>query len=150
MAREKGRFIRDIVPVLNSVFKTAKIEIQIVDLSFYKEEIVVGFPQVESLEREIQVVEEVGDCELGARYIVYANLLNKARIVSVYVRFYITSDGKLIIEDFGDNGVTLADPDEIKDKSGVWKQVLDYAIPWGPVIVKLALSYFNILDDVPS
>jgi len=67
------------------------------------------------------------------------------------VTFYLTSDGKLIREDFGDNAVTLVDPEEVKNP-GIWKgikEIIDYVAPMGPLITKLILSYFGIIAGDP-
>lgn len=147
MAKEKGLRIQYIIPILNSFFKAAKADVQIVEFSCYKEQVVIGYPQIESLESELKLVDTVDDCEPGARYIAFATLISSSRTVSIYVRFYLGLEGKLRMEDFGDNGVTLVDAEEIKNKSGLWKKVIDYVVPWGPVIIKMILTYFG---NVPA
>jgi len=144
-----GFRIRDFIPVLNSLFETAKINITIVELVFFKEQVVIGFPQGESLENELKLVERVEDFGLGGRYIALGILASSGRHIPTYVRFYLTSAGKLIREDFGDNGVTLVDPEEIK-KPEIWRGVIDYVVPWAPIIAKFALSYFGIIAGDPE
>lgn len=148
-AGRPGFEISHFVHILNSVFETAKFNITIIELAFFKEQVVIGFPQAESLENELKSIETAEGFELGARYILLTVLASNGRRIPVYVRFYLTSDGKLIKEDFGDNGVTLFDGEEI-EKPETWKKVIDYVVPWGPIIVRLILSYFGIIAGDPE
>ncbi len=145
MLKPVGFHLRDIIVIINSLLKTAKVDISIVELGCYKEQVVIGFPQVESLESELKTVETSDDCESGARYLLLATLASSGRLVPIHVRFYLTSNGKLLIEDSGDNGVTLANPEEINQPKR-WKKVIENTTSWGPIIVRLILSYFGYLD----
>ncbi len=75
--------IRDFIPILNSFFEMTKANVKIIELAFFKEQVVIGFPQVESLENELGDVERVEDFELGARYIALGVLASNGRHVSI-------------------------------------------------------------------
>ena len=142
--------LQDIITIINSLFKTAGTGINIVELGCYKEQVVVGFPQIESLENELVSVGTLDDCEVGARYLLLATLASSSgRLVSIYVRYYLTTDGKILIEDYSDNGTTLSDTDQI-NRPERWKKVIDEGVSWGPVIVRLILSYLGFTTDNPQ
>lgn len=143
---EDGFLIGSFVPVLNSFFSTAKIGIIIDELVILKEEVVVGFPPVEALEKELRTIEWVRDLVRGGRYMMFAVIISEGRSVPVYVRFYISLAGKLTIEDSGDNGASLQSEKEFEEPQ-LWKKVIEQVTSWGPVITKLILTYFGITSD---
>lgn len=146
MLKAEGFHLRNIIVLINSLLKTAKANVSIVELDCYKEQIVIGFPQVESLESELKTVETSDECESGARYLMLATLASGGHLVPIYVRFYLTSNGKLIIEDSGDDGITLANPEEFNQPER-WKKIIENTASWGSIIVRLILSYFGYPTD---
>lgn len=149
MPREMSFRIRNFIPILNSLFETAGINISVVELTFFKEQVVIGFPQIESLENELIAVESFEDFELGARYIALGVLASSGRHIPIHVRFYLTSEGKLEQEYFEDNGVTLVNSKEF-EKPEPWKEVIKFAVPWTPIIIRLILSHFGIISGNPK
>lgn len=141
--------IRDVQDLLNSLFHTANIDVTIIAIDILKEEVVIGFPQVEDLEHELKTIEKRESIERGARYLVLATIATEARQVRTYTRFYLTSDGKLIIEDCRDDEVTIVQAEEAK-KPELWKGAIETASRWAPLIIKLILSIFGIISDDPQ
>ena len=145
--RSDGLLISGFVPVLNSFFSTAKIGLIIEELVILKEEVVVGFPPVESLEEELRTIKWVSDLVRGGRYMMFAIIISEGRSVPVYVRFYVSLAGKLTIEDSGDNGASLQSEKEFQEPQ-LWKKVIGQVTSWGPTITKLILTYYSIVSDI--
>lgn len=138
--------IASLVPLLNSSFNTAKFGIEIVELRFYKEEVVIGSPQIESLENELKEVESVDEFVLAARYLAEITIRRENRLIPSYVRFYLTSNGGILIEDTKDNGTELVNEDEFNEPTK-WKKIITYAFPFAVIIVRFILKVFNISTD---
>lgn len=118
MANEEKRIpqistVRDAKDLLNSLFNTAKIDVQVIEFIICREEVVIAYPQVEDYEHELKTVDKRDGIERGARYLAAATIATEARQVQVYTRFYLTSDGSLKIEDCRDDNVTIVDTEEI-------------------------------------
>ena len=95
-----GLDIDSLIPIINSLFKTAKIDIEILELLLVKEEVVIGFTkQVEDWESELTEVHGSRDIEIPGRYLAIARLRSNGREVPVYTRFYLPSNQPLVIED---------------------------------------------------
>lgn len=137
--------IRDAKDLLNSVFSTAKIDVKIVEIAICKEEVVIGLPQVEDYESELKTVEKRENIEQGARYLALATIATEARQVRTYTRFYLTSDGRLEIEECHDDEVTIVQVEEAK-KPELWKGAIETAVRWAELIVRLILSLFGYIQ----
>jgi len=120
---QRGMRIEDAIRILNSVFRTAKIDARIVSFSLAREEVVIGFPQqVESFENELTDVEGAEDLRVAARYIAVAEINTRGRITTALGRFYLRTDGKVVIEDASDQSITLINEQEA-GKRKQWQQI---------------------------
>ena len=137
--RPRAVTVRDARDLLNSLFRTAKIDVNITELVIAKEEVVVAYKQVEDYERELRTVEKRDGFERGSRYLAAATIAKEARQVQVYVRFYLTSNGELKIEECQDDSVTLVGADEANQPER-WRPIVEDAVRWGPVIIKIVLQ----------
>ena len=140
---ERRRFqastIRDAQDLINSLFSTAKIDVRIIEIAICKEEVVIGSPQVEDYEHELKTVDKREDIKQGARYLALATIATEARQVRTYTRFYLTSDGKVEIEECHDDEVTVVQPEEAQ-KPELWKGAIETAVHWAELIIRLVLS----------
>ena len=59
--------VKDTVELLNGIFRVGGIDITILELRFAREEVVIGFPQEESLEKELRTVDKREDFENGGK-----------------------------------------------------------------------------------
>lgn len=156
MAKEHGRevmawSVRDIqhwVDVLNSLFKRARIDVRIVELTFAKEQIVIGRPQTESLEDELKPMEAAEEFALGGRYAATAILFSGGREIPTFTRFYLTSDGRCNFEDNVDNGATVlneeeAERPELRDKV---VKTIQSALPWIEFAIKQILALLSVIS----
>lgn len=144
MASEEGyalqvSTVRDAKDLLNSLFNTANIDVKIIEITICKEEVVIGFPQVEDYEHELKTVDKRDGIEKGARYLAAATIATESRQVQVYIRFYLTSEGSLKIEDCRDDNVTIVEKEEA-DKPDRWKGPIGVAVRWGPTIIQVILT----------
>lgn len=132
--------IDDAVNLLNSIFKTAKVDAMIVEFSIAREEIVIGFPeQVERFENELTNIKSTEDLKQSGRYIALVRLISKQREVFSIVRFYKKKDGSLRIEDVHDEEITLIEEAEL-DKPGRWKPVGEFARDIAEIIVRVVVE----------
>lgn len=146
MASEKRHLpqvttIKEATGLLNSLLKTAKIDIKVIEFILCKEEVVIASPQVEDYDKELTTVEKRDDIEERARYLAAATIATKARQVQTYIRFYLTSGGKLRIEEcLGDSVIVQPEED---DRLGRWKGAIDNAVHWAPAIIRIILMFLR-------
>lgn len=131
--------VRDATDILNSLLATAKIDVRVIEISICKEEVTIGYPQVETYESELAEVDKRDGIERGARYLAAAVVATEGRQVQVYTRFYLTSDGSAKIEQCHADNVTIVQNEEAK-KPDLWRGALEAAERWGPTIVNIILS----------
>jgi len=129
---------------LNSLFKTADIDVSIIELVICKEEVVIGDPQVENYEHELKQIAGREDIEIGARYLAAATLSTEARKVQVYTRFYLTTTEEIRIEGCQDESISLVTTEEATNPER-WRGAKENAQRWGPLIVQII---FSILQRV--
>ncbi|MEA1872491.1 MAG: hypothetical protein U9M91_03765 [Chloroflexota bacterium] len=67
-------------------------------------------------------MEEAEALRAGARYIALAEIGTQGRIVTGIVRFYIKTDGKVLIEDKSDQSITLIGKEEV-GKHKQWQEI---------------------------
>ncbi len=137
--RPRAVNVRDAQDILNSLFRTAKIDINVIQLVIAKEEVVIAYKQIEDYEHELRTVEKRDGIERGARYLAAATIATEARQVQVYIRFYLTTNGELKIEECQDDNVTVVSADEASETER-WKPVAENAQRWGPVIIQVVLQ----------
>jgi len=118
--------VRDAKDLLNSLLTTAKIDVKVVEIVLCKEEVVIGDPQIEDYESELEAVDKRDGIERGARYLAAATVATEGRQVQVYTRFYLTSDGGLKIERCHADSVTIVQTEEA-NKPERWKGALENA-----------------------
>ena len=135
--------VRGAQELLNSLFKTAKIDVNVIEIIIAKEEVVIAYDQVEDYEHELRDVEKRDDFDRGARYLAAATIATEARQVQVYIRFYLTTKGDLRIEQCLDDSVTIVDVDEA-DRPERWRTSVDDALRWGPVIIKIIFTLLGL------
>ena len=140
-SESKANNIRDAYFLLNKLFETAKIDVQVIDLAIYKEEVIIAVPQLEGYESELASVNEKDGIENGARYLAAGSLSTQGRQVEVYIRFYLQSDGSLKIEGSQSDNVTVQSDEA--DKPDRWKGALENAEHWGPTIVQIILAFLG-------
>ena len=135
--------------LLNSFFGKAKIAVRISELTSRKEQVVIGFPQIESLESELTLVKTEEDFTPTARYLATATIKSQGHKIPTLIRFYLTSDGKLTVEDSTDDGASLVSIEEAKSPELQEKVVpiIIAALPWLEFAVKLVLSALGIISD---
>jgi hypothetical protein len=131
--------VRDAKDLVNALFATAKIDVQVIELVVGKEAVVIGYPQIENYEDELESVDRRDDVTRMARYLAAATIITEGRKVQVYTRFYLTSEGKLKIEGCDADNVTLVGSEEA-EKPDRWKGALEVAERWGPVIIQLIIT----------
>jgi hypothetical protein len=61
--------IRDLISLINQVFRTAETGVTVAELIVFREEVIIGFPQKESLENELKQIEWSAEIQPGARYL---------------------------------------------------------------------------------
>lgn len=147
---EFKRDIDDVVISLNSAFRDADVDIKVVEITFAKEQIVIGIPQIESLEKELSDVKHEEEFGLG-RYLATVTVRRAGREIPYIVRFYLTSDKKLSIEYSIDNGATLVDMEEA-DKPELRERVvktIKETLPWVVLVVRVILSTFGYTPGNP-
>ena len=131
--------VRDAKDLLNSLLRTAGIDVSIIELVIAREEIVIGQPQIEDYEEEVKSVDARDGIEKSARYLAAATIATENRHVQVYIVFYLTSKGSLKIEDCNGDNVTVVGNEEA-EKPGRWKGAVDTAERWAPNIVRIILQ----------
>jgi len=146
--------LREFLPILNSMFQTAKVGVTVIDLVLLKEEVVIGFPQVEFYDNELRQVDSMAEIEPSARYLMLTWLNTRGREVAVHARFYITSERRFHMEEHGDDGVILVDATEADspEKLEAIQETATYGASWALVIVRLILSYagYSVIDAEPG
>jgi hypothetical protein len=141
--------IRDLVGIINSVFRTAKTGVTVVELIVLREEVIIGFPQRESLENELKQIEWTAELQPGARYLLFAILNNKGYEVTTHVRLYLTANRRLMIEEEGSDAVALHDDKEAKgaDIVKAVAEIAELTAPWASMVARIVLVYCGILPD---
>jgi hypothetical protein len=135
-----GLSIEDIVRLLNSFFRSARIDARISDFYLAREEVVIGFPeQIESFEKELKDIKLEEEAQRAGRYVARVVVFSSGREVTSIVRFYKKVDGDLIIEDAFDNEVTLGERETI-GKSKRWEQVAQFCKSIAELAVKTAVE----------
>jgi len=141
--------IRDLIGIINSLFRTAETGVTVAELIFCREEVIIGFPQKESLENELKQIEWIAELQPGARYLLFAILNNKGYAVTTHVRLYVTTNRRLLIEEHGVDAVALHDEKEAKDANIIRTitEIAERTAPWAPVVARMILVYCSILPD---
>ena len=136
----RGLSIEDIVRLLNSFFRTAKIDARITEFCLAREEVVIGFPeQIESFENELRDIKGEDDVQQAGRYIASVRVISSGREVTSIVRFYKKADSSLLIEDARDQEITLGEA-EASSKSRRWEKVAQFGKSIAEVAVKTLME----------
>lgn len=132
--------LEDVLRLLNSFFRTARIDVRIVDFCLAREEIVIGFTeQIESFENELKDIKQEEGLRQPGRYMANVRLISSGREVTNLARFYKKADGSLLIEDIRNEEITLSEEEEI-NKPSRWKAVAKFGQSITEVIVKTVVE----------
>ncbi len=123
--------------LINSLLKTAEIDVALIDLSISKE-IIVAAPEIINYAHELELIDNRDGIELGARYLAAATINTEGRQVQTYVRFYLMPDGSLTIEDSIPDSATVTTAEEAETPE-LWRSALEACERWGPNIVQLLI-----------
>ena len=98
----------------------------------------IAYPQIEGYDKELSPVVTSDRIENAARYLAELKVISHGRQAIIYVRYYLTSENDLRIEQTLDDSI-VAEEEERPDKPGLWQTSLNEAKHWGPTFVRLIM-----------
>lgn len=141
MAKEsRGIPLAEAVKFVNQVLSTLDLALWVREAAVYKEQVVIGYPQVEDYDKELSPIETSDDVESSARYLAELKVISHGREVVIYVRCYLTSRGEFREEESHDDNLASEEGDEV-DKPGVWQRCVQEANRWGPTVANIMIMW---------